>query len=261
MVSVSLDLTVGNTEKRIQLFEMDLLQLNDDCLDLIFSYLKFDELLPLYNELQCFEGAIERQMHRFRDLKFSMRQPPVFHEDLMIKLGRHLNSLHINVGYSTKDEDVLRYLNPLCQGAAESRRMKALKLDHAKWSFDIFSAVDKVVPSLLFLDMRHCDVRDYQIAKLLESADKLKALALLHVNNQTGDSYLEPKILNRLPSLKLIHITIIGPVPFAPENLAQQCPNLSFLISDLINSDFKIYGPPDNIQNYYKNYNDYFTMP
>jgi len=125
----------------------------------------------------------------------------------------------------------------------------------------MIETVGKVVPSLFFLDMRHCDVRDYQIAQLLESADKLKALALLHVNNQTGDSYLQPQILNRLPSLKLIHITILGPVPFSPEDLAQQCPNLSFLITDLIKSDFKIYGPPACIQNYYKYYNDYFKTP
>ncbi|XP_016997351.2 uncharacterized protein [Drosophila takahashii] len=237
---------------------MDLLQLNDDCLEVIFSYLKLDELLPLYNAIQCFNAAIERQLHRFKDFKFTMRTPPVFNEDLLIKLGHHLNSLHINVGYSTKDEDILRYLKPLCQGASETRRIKALKLDHAKWSFNMVEAVRQVVPSLLFLDMRHCDVRDYQIAQLLESADKLKALALLHVNNQTGDSYLQPQILNRLPSLKLIHITILGPVPFSPEHLAEQCPNLSFLITDLIKSDFKIYGDPVYIQNYYKYYNEYF---
>ncbi|XP_017069716.2 uncharacterized protein LOC108106951 [Drosophila eugracilis] len=245
---------------RIQVFKMDLLQLNDDCLDLIFSYLSFNELWSLYDEVQGFNEAIERQLHRFKDFKFSMRQPPAFKEDLIIKLGRHLNSLHINVGYSTKDEDVVRYLNPLCQGASDTCRMKALKLDHAKWSIDILGAVGKVVPSLLFLDMRHCDVRDFQIEQLLESADKLKALALLHVNNQTGDSYLQPKILNRLPSLKLIHITILGPEPFSPENLSQQCPNISFLITDLIKSDFKIYGPPAYLQNYYKYYNEYFKM-
>ncbi|XP_016963621.1 uncharacterized protein LOC108033677 isoform X2 [Drosophila biarmipes] len=242
-------------------WNMDLLQLNDDCLDVVFNYLELHELLELYNEIQGFQAAIERQLHRFRDFKFSMRHPPVFNEDLFTKLGHHLNSLHINVGYSTKDEGVLRYLNPLCQGASETGRLKALKLDHAKWSFNIIAAVGKVVPSLLFLDMRHCDVRDYQIAQLLEGADKLKALALLHVNNQTGDSYLQPHILNRLPSLKLIHITILGPVPFSPEDLARQCPNLSFLITDLIQSDSQIYGPPAYIQNYYKYYNEYFKAP
>ncbi|KAH8282203.1 hypothetical protein KR054_006113 [Drosophila jambulina] len=241
---------------------MDFLQLNDDCLDLIFDNFKLDELLPLYKDIHIrFDEAIERQLHRFRDLGFSMRQPPLFHEGLMIALGRHLHSLHINVGYSTKDQDILRYLKPLCQGASESRRLRALKLDHAKWSPEILATVQTVAPSLLFLDMRHCDVRDYQIAQLLESADKLQALALLHVNNQTGDSYLEPQILKRAPSLRLIHITILGPLPFSPEDLAQQCPNLSFLISDLINSEFKIYGPPGYLQNYYKYYHEYFKNP
>jgi len=237
---------------------MDLLQLNDDCLDIIFGYLSLEDLAPLYNEIPCFGGAIERQLHRFRDLRFSMRQPPVLHEDLLIKLGGQLNSLHINVGYSTKDQDVLRYLRPLCQGAAESRRIRALKLDHAKWSAEIVGTVGQVVPSLLFLDMRHCDVRDYQIAQLLQSADKLKALALLHIDNQTGDSYLQPQLLNRLPSLKLIHLTTLGSMGFNPENLTRLCPNLSFLVSDLIKGDFKIYGPPAYIQNYYKCYNEYF---
>ncbi|XP_039484216.1 uncharacterized protein LOC120446985 [Drosophila santomea] len=237
---------------------MDLLQLNDDCWDIIFGYLSLEELAPLYNKIPCFDGAIERQLHRFRDLRFSMRQAPAFHEDFLIKLGGQLNSLHINVGYSTKDADLLRCLKPLCQGASESRRIKALKLDHAKWSAEIVATVAQVLPSLLFLDMRHCDVRDYQIAQLLESADELKALALLHVDNQTGDSYLQPQVLNRLPSLKLIHLTTLGSMAFSPENLTRQCPNLSFLISDLIKGDFKIYGPPAYIQNYYRCYNEYF---
>jgi len=56
------------------------MQLNDDCLNIIFSYLRLDELLQLYNEIECFNAAIERQLHRFRDFKFSMRQPPVFNE-------------------------------------------------------------------------------------------------------------------------------------------------------------------------------------
>ncbi|KAH8412569.1 hypothetical protein KR009_003171 [Drosophila setifemur] len=241
---------------------MDFLQLPDDCLDLIFINFKLEELLALFNEIHIrFDEAIERQLRRFRDLEFSMRQPPVVKEEAMILLGRHLNSLHINVGYSTKDKDVLKYLNPLCQGASEGRGLKALKLDHAKWSSDILGAILKVVPSLLFLDMRHCDVRDYQIRQLLESADKLSALALLHINNQTGDSYLQPQLLNRVPSLRLIHISVLGPLPFSPEDLAEQCPNLSFLISDLIKSEFKIYGPPANLQNYYSCYDVLFKSP
>ncbi|EDV54659.1 uncharacterized protein LOC6549485 [Drosophila erecta] len=237
---------------------MDLLQLNDDCLDTIFGYLSLEELAQLYNEIPCFYGAIERQLRRFRDLRFSMRQAPAFREGFLIKLGGQLHSLHIIVGYSTKDEDVLRYLKPLCQGASESRRIRALKLDHAKLSAEIVGTVAQVVPSLLFLDMRHCDVRDYQIAQLLESADKLKALAVLHIDNQTGDSYLQPQVLNRLPSLKLIHFITLRSMAFFPENLTLQCPSLSFLISDLIKGDFKIYGPPDYVQNYYRRYNGFF---
>ncbi|KAH8244794.1 hypothetical protein KR032_000469 [Drosophila birchii] len=237
---------------------MDLLQLHDDCLDLIFVNFKLDELLPLYKEVHNrFDEAIERQLHRFKNLEFSMRLPPPFHEDLMIALGRHLQRLHINVGYSTKDQDILRYLKPLCQGASESQRLRALKLEHAKWSPAILAAVQTVAPSLVFLDMRHCDVRDYQIAQLLESADKLEALALLHVNNQTGDSYLDPRILNRAPSLRSIHITILGPLPLSPEDLAQQCPNLSLFISDVFNGELKIYGPP-NREHYYEYYHFYF---
>ncbi|XP_017153501.2 uncharacterized protein LOC108162997 isoform X1 [Drosophila miranda] len=248
--------------KRKEEPKMNFLELHDDCLDNILLHFGFDEILPLFNELHTrFDEAIERQLHRFRDLQFSMRHPPPFHEGLMLLLGRHLNSLHITVGYSTSDRDFLRYLNPLCQGASESLRLRALKLDHAKWSPDIVNAVCKVARSLLFLDMRHCDVRDYQITRLLESTDKMEALALLHVHNQTGDSYLQHNVLNRVPALKLIHITILGILPFSPEELSQQCPHLSFLISDLINREFKIYGPPAYLQDYYKYYHEYFKTP
>ncbi|KAH8350490.1 hypothetical protein KR067_003466, partial [Drosophila pandora] len=231
---------------------MHLLQLNDDCLDLIFANLEMDDLLPLYHQIDTrFDEAIGRQLHRFRDLMFSMREPPVFNENLMLLLGRQLRSLHINVGFSTQEKVVLQYLKPLCQGASETRRLRALKLDHTKWSDDILTAVGKVIPSLVFLDLRQCDVRDNQIAQLLESADKLRALALLHINNQTGDSHWQPQILNRTPSLELIHITVLGPLPFSPEELTQQCPKISFIVRYLIKNEVEAYGPPANLD-YFK---------
>lgn len=231
---------------------MHLLQLNDDCLALIFANLEMADLLPLYNQIDCrFDEAIEGQLHRFRDLMFSMREPPVFNENLMLLLGRQLRSLHINVGFSTQEQKVLQYLKPLCQGASETRRLRALKLDHAKWSDDILTAVGKVMPSLVFLDLRQCDVRDNQIKQLLESADKLQALALFHMNNETGDSHLQPQILNRAPSLTLVHITVLGPLTVSLDDLSQQCPKISFIVKYLIKNEVEEFGPPANFD-YFK---------
>ncbi|KAH8324544.1 hypothetical protein KR074_010410 [Drosophila pseudoananassae] len=230
---------------------MHLLQLNDDCLDAIFANLKMEDLLPLYTEIDIrFDEAIERQLHRFRDLVFTMREPPVFNENLMTLLGRQLKSLHINVGYSTQEKKVLQYLNPLLQGASETRRLRALMLDHTKWSNDILAAVEKVIPSLVFLDLRHCDVGDDQITQLLESADNLRALALFHINHQTRDSYLQAQILNRMPSLTLVHITMLGSLPFPLWDLSQQCPKISFFVRNLITNEVEAYGPPANFDSF-----------
>ncbi|XP_070133130.1 uncharacterized protein [Drosophila bipectinata] len=225
---------------------MHLLQLNDDCLDLIFANLKMEDLLPLYTEIDIrFDEAIERQLHRFRDLMFSMREPPVFNENLMILLGRQLRSLHINVGYSTQEKKVLKYLNPLCQGASETRRLRALKLDHVHWSHNIVAAVRKVIPSLSFLDLRQGQVNDDQITELLESADKLQALALFHLDLE---SLLEPQILDRMPSLTLVHLTTLWDLNVW--DLSQQCPQISFFRRNLQTNEVEAYGPPANFDGF-----------
>ncbi|XP_016963016.1 uncharacterized protein LOC108033261 [Drosophila biarmipes] len=194
---------------------MDFLRLNDYCLDLIFGYLNFNELLLLYRETKCLDGTIGRQLHRFREFKLSMDQPPPFRGDFLIELGRHLRSLHIDACFA-EDGEVLRYLKPLCQGSAESRQMKALKIDCAKWTFKMFKTMVLVIPSLLCLDMRHCYLRNYQISQLLQPAEKLQVFGFFHLDSVTGGSDFYPEVLNRLPSLKLIHIS--SPVPISEDN-------------------------------------------
>ncbi|KAH8305447.1 hypothetical protein KR018_005680 [Drosophila ironensis] len=238
---------------------MELLQLNDDCLDIIFNHFKLNKLILMYNEINSrFDGAIERQLPRFRNLEFTMRSPPIYCGNFFICLGRQLSSLHINVGYSIKDTDILRYLQPLCQGAAESRRLQAFKLSHIKWSSLIMTAVEQVLPFLRFLDLRNSDLQDFQIAQLLKTADNLEILALLHINNMTGDFYLHPQILGKAPSLKFVHITMMGALPFPMEDVSKSCPHLSLFFFDRITNESKYFGTPEDLEDYFNSYDSWF---
>jgi len=76
------------------------------------------------------------------------------------------------------------------------------------------------------------------------------------MDSNTGGSNFCPQILNMLPSLKLIHVTSLAPI--SDENVTQQCPNLSFVISSLVVREFNIFWQPGNAHNYYKYFDAYF---
>ncbi|XP_068145580.1 uncharacterized protein [Drosophila tropicalis] len=240
--------------------EMTLNDLNDDAIDLILNLLQLDELLSMYNEINPrLNDAIERQFYRFRHFDFSMRFPPRHDAGKLQALGRHLRSLHISVGYSIDKKDVIPILRPLCQGAAETQKLRALKFDHVSFTEEYVRTIQLVTPFLRILDMSHCDVRDHMIVRLLENAKMLQHLVILNIYQLTGEEHLKPYTLNNLPCLKLICIMFVGNLPYKLDELSIQYPHLSFLVYDTVACNaFKIYGPYVNIDIRNKWSHEYF---
>ncbi|XP_030562000.1 uncharacterized protein LOC115763528 isoform X2 [Drosophila novamexicana] len=215
-----------------------LLILNDDCLDNIFQYLALEELIPLFGKVHpVIDAAIDRQLHRFRHFEFSMRFPPQYDAIQLLALGRHLQSININVGYSVRSDSVLALLHPLCAGAEEAGRLKALKIQHANITSDYIKVISLVAPFLLELDLSRCDVQEpSQLTLFLRSATKLRTLAL----SNRDAAGLEKSLLGRMQLLKVNWL--VGTELFDVASVNQRYPLLSIIVYQSNHVD--VYGPP-----------------
>ncbi|KAL7739900.1 hypothetical protein ACLKA6_003384 [Drosophila palustris] len=215
-----------------------LLTLNDDCLDNIFQYFSLHELLAMFGNIHSLiDDAIERQLHRFRHFEFSMRSPPQYNGDQLQALGRHLQSLNVNVGYSIRANEVLILLHQLFLGARESERLRALKIQHANITSDYVKEMLTVVPLLRELNLSRCDIEDHnQLMLLLHSAKKLETLALY--NKDAAN--LDKTILSRLRYFKINWL--VGTTMFNVGEVSELHPHLSIAVYQSSNVD--VYGPP-----------------
>ncbi|KAH8403120.1 hypothetical protein KR222_005703, partial [Zaprionus bogoriensis] len=204
-----------------------LLTLNADCLDNIFQYFQLEELMSLYNNVHCvIDEAIERQLHRFRHYEFSMRFPPPHNGQLLQALGRQLQSLNINVGYSTRPQQLLQLLQQLLLGAAQSGRLRALKIQHAYFTAEYVQVLLPIAATLQELDLSICEVKQQQQLELLLQAST--QLQLLCLNNKDADKLQCRLLLDRLQCLKINWI--IGTELFDVTALSQQHPALSIVV-------------------------------
>ncbi|XP_064547680.1 uncharacterized protein LOC135434878 isoform X2 [Drosophila montana] len=222
----------------METYSTSLLVLNDDCLDNIFQYLTLEELILLFGKVHpVIDDAIDRQLHRFRHFEFSMRFPPQYDANQLLALGRHLQSININVGYSVRSDSVLALLQPLCVGAEEGARLRALKIQHANITSDYIKVISLVAPLLLELDLSRCDVQEpSQLTLLLRSATKLKTLAL----SNRDAAGLEPSVLSRMHLLKVNWL--VGTELFDVASVNQKYPFLSIIVYQSNHVD--VYGPP-----------------
>lgn len=203
-----------------------LLILNDDCLDNIFQYLKLDGLMLLFGQVHSrFDEAIERQLHRFPHLEFCMRFPPTYNDEQLQALGRHLQSIEMNVGYSTNPKQLLRILQHLSIGAAATGRLRALRIQHANITEDYIKVLLPVAPSLRELDLGICEIKSkHQFDLFLQAATQLQTLCLY--NNDAVN--LDEIVLSRLKCLKIRGLLDI-PLLIDKTVMKQKYPHLSII--------------------------------
>ncbi|XP_023160793.1 uncharacterized protein LOC111592666 [Drosophila hydei] len=217
---------------------VSLLTLDDYCLANVFRYFTLDELMVNLGKVHPrIDNAIERQLHRYRHIEFSMRFPPQYDKNQFQILGQYVEVVNINVGYSIRPENVLSILQPLCVGAKESGKLKALKIQHANITTDYINVIHLVAPLLLELDLSRCDVEDLtQLNMILTSATKLKTLALNNKDVEGLDTSLFSRLhvfkINWLMGTNLLNVTAIN----------QQFPFLTIAIYK--SNQVDIYGPP-----------------
>lgn len=147
-----------------------------------------------------FDEAIERQLHRFPHLEFCMRFPPTYNDEQLQALGRHLQSIQMNVGYSTNPKQLLRILQHLSIGAAATGRLRAVRIQHANITEDYVKVLLPLAPSLHELDLSVCEIKSkHQFDLLLQAATQLQTLCLY--NNDAVN--LDEGVLSRLKCLKI----------------------------------------------------------
>lgn len=222
----------------MNLSTISLIELNDDCLDNIFQYLSLDELMVIFGNVHpLIDDIIERQLHRFRRFEISMRFPPQYNGVQLQALGRHLQSLNINVGYSIRADEVLILLHQLFVGVKEGGRLRALKIQHANITSDYVKEILPIASLLRELNFSRCDIEDQnQLMLLLHSAKNLEILALY---NKDAAS-LDETILSRLRHFKINWL--VGTTLFDVNEVIELHPHLSITVYQSSNVD--VYGPP-----------------
>ncbi|XP_017853895.1 uncharacterized protein LOC108607528 [Drosophila busckii] len=213
-----------------------ILLLNDDCLVCIFQYLTLDELMALHGELNPrIDQILEQQLHRFKHFEFSMRFPPSYGWNQLQALGRHLHSLNVNVGYSIKAGEVLDLLPNLCLGAAQSGRLRVLKIQHVVLTGDYIEQILLVAPFLEELDISCSSIEDHLLPNMLHLATNLKTLAV----SSEAAAFLDISLLRSLWHLKINWI--VGTPLIDCASLSKEYPLLNISVYQS-NSVFK-FGP------------------
>ncbi|XP_030377217.1 uncharacterized protein LOC115626104 [Scaptodrosophila lebanonensis] len=192
--------------------QITLIDMNDDCLDAIFKYLTLKELMSVYGETHVLiDEAVKRQFHRFRHFECTMREPPKYGEHKLQLLGRYLHSIFINVGYSIQARDALAILKPLCRGAKESGRLRALKLQHVTWTSEYVDVILLVANSLRLLDVSRCAFSVTQLMSVLNSAPKLHTLKMVSILKTTDEEFSEEELLQQVRCLIVINQPLLPP--------------------------------------------------
>lgn len=203
-----------------------ILILNDDCLDHIFQYFKKStELLPLIGSVHPrFDAAIERQLHRFPNLEVCMSCPPSYNDEQLQALGRHIQSLYIDVSNYIDYDLFLRILKQLLIGAAKTGKLRRLKLHRAYLYRDEIQILMLVRSSVRELDLSHCFAMDQNNLQLLfRESTQLEKLHIFNTDSPTYDS-----VLRRLKNITIYWLD--GTKLYDIERFSKKYPNLSIVV-------------------------------
>lgn len=152
-----------------------LVDLNDDCLSYIFSYLSLFDLRDLETVCMCFHHHVNSRYRRTRHLDINIRN---WSADMMqyylTKVGSHLRSLKFSGGFVINDKLMTTYLSTIaqhCQG------IQHLTVNYVRMHDKNQIVLHDVVTTLHTLDLSHCDLSD-EVETFLMMAPKLRVLRL-----------------------------------------------------------------------------------
>lgn len=165
-----------------------ILELDDDSLEYIFSFLTIYELIEVEKVSEAFKVICENvyEAKRFHKMRFKLHsmQPDRF-EEIMDRVGGTLRSLEFSGGY-IMDEKVK---DILIEGVTSSaRKLKSLTINYMQFTSESFSRLQNCFVSLTFLDLSRCAIEETLLRTSLdgETCQRIKTLKLAGNSGMTG---------------------------------------------------------------------------
>lgn len=164
---------------------LNLLQLNDDCLLEIFSYLDLTHLIVVDQVCLKLKGIAERIYRQYHSYEIYIRTEANLSGEILPRIGPYLDSLFFSCGYLIVPTTIIRHIVKNCT------KLSRLKLQYITLGDVDLTILDDLFERLTELDMTCVRVNHIHSGlPYVLNAPKLKKLRLHIVENKCGESFI-----------------------------------------------------------------------
>lgn len=174
---------------------LSILQLNDDCLIKIFSYLNNYELIFLLGTSRKLDEIIHINLRRCKDLSFNFRHFNSDDKRLIQIVSPYLTSIELSVGYSIGSETVLAAL----QLISNCKKLRKLRLHYVVMREKYLKLIGNISNNLEKIDFSFCQLTDELMSEFFKwKCNSLKEIILIGNYTFWGVSLIYLKNLKSL---------------------------------------------------------------
>ncbi|XP_055836494.1 uncharacterized protein LOC129905128 [Episyrphus balteatus] len=155
---------------------LNILQLNDDCLIKIFSYLNNYELIDLLGTCRKLDEIIHINLRRCKDLSFNFRHFSSDDKRLLQIVSPYLTSIELSVGYSISSESVLAALELI----SNCKKLRKLRLHYVVMREKYLKLIGNISNHLEKIDLSFCQLTDELMTEFFKwKCNSLKEIILI----------------------------------------------------------------------------------
>lgn len=204
-----------------------LLDLNDDCLIEIFKYLNLVDVFKVIDvrNTRLTEIAYLR-ISAFKELNIVIRVFPNFTPEQLRIIGENVCGLTMTCGYSIPTQNVLNIIQPLCEGAAATKLLRAFSLNYVYFNKEYCQYIGQAATKLQKLNLNYCQLTDEFLTELLKTCNELLELEIL------GNYTLTGEFLHKLdlPTLRVLKLELHPEWKYPIKSFKIKNPNVKFII-------------------------------
>lgn len=179
-----------------------LLDLNQDCLILIFSYLDIYQLIDVEETCDGFKIVCEDvyASKKYHSLKLELRHLKVEYVPRILEKLKSLRSLEFSGGYLMNEkvkEDLVEGISTHC------RRLSKLTINYVQFDKKLFDKLQTCFENLISLNLSNCSISESPSGLHLDS-DKLKNLRELKL---AGNANMSGAFFKDISSVEILDVS------------------------------------------------------
>lgn len=175
-----------------------ILDLNEDCLINIFSYLKIYELIRVESTCKLFQAVCKMVYPQFSNLRLERRYLDLsYFDDIMKRVSPHLKKFEFAGGYILQDEVKRTFIS----GVLNSPKLKSLTINYVQFSRELMVPFSTCFINLVYLNLERCNLDEDTMEGVFENSENFTNLKTLVISGNTmltGKCILNLKYLEDL---------------------------------------------------------------